>query len=1346
MRGRATPIGSGIFMDLLKSRLYRIRHGIFWRRPSPAVGNPAGDRRLQAEVSRSMVPPATGGEMQKTKNIILAAGMLVALSVHPGSAAETDSQAGWPMWGRDAARSHVTPAALPDDPQLLWTRELPAPQRAWRPQHDDFDKLEFDVSYVPVAMDGLVFVPSMVTDSVTAYRLTTGEQVWRTTVDGPVRLAPVVWNGRVYFVSDDGHLHVVNAADGEPLWNFRAAPSVRKLLGNERVISMWPARGGPVIKAGTIYFAAGIWPFKGIFLYALDAQTGELRWQNTADGTRWMAQPHGGAYAFAGIAPQGYLAVAGDHLIVSGGRTPPALFNRHSGAFVAADIRGKAGGADRPFGGYRVKTDGRYVYNHGRQLRLTDGSQSAHLWADIVDAGTVYRGERGTLTATDTENPDGARELWRATIPGLRALHLKTADRLVADGTDGSIMLLRTDNEIDEDGNSAPEIVVLPERVDAPVTDILLSDGILVAVTEHGTLYAFGAAVTEAQRHAYDPEPLTPAADNGWMEPVQQLLSERPSMNGGYALVVGAGDESLIDTLLTQTELHLLITEQDAETVRRQRDRLIAAGMYGRRAAILSGDPMTLDLPPYIFCLVASGSLDTDDETARNIVIRSLAKRLRPYHGVALLAATPDETALTRLGSLLDDPVDGTFQVSSWQGLTRIDRDGPLPGAGQWTHQYADSANTVRSQDERIRLPLGILWFGGPNHDNILPRHAAGPRPQVAAGRLTILGVESLNARDVYTGRELWHREFPGIGHPFTALELEEKWEAGEAVYMLNQPGAAYIGSPYVTLPDSVYLRYQHKIYRLDPETGEDLAVFDLPSEPRENEPDWGHISVLDDALITTVNPHIFDDGHLGELNWDASSSEKLVVLDRMSGEVRWTREARIGFRHNAIASANGRLFLIDGVSENARGFLARRGRLPEAHSTLMALDIHSGEKLWENDSEIFGTFLGYSEEYDVLLETGTRDSRRHLPDEPRNRMAVRSGQDGSLLWERGDRMETPAIIHGSDIVPGRPGVLRDLLTGEDKARRDPLTGIEIAHAYWKAYGCATASASRNLLLFRSGAAGYYDLERGGTGTLGGFKSGCTANMTVADGILNAPDYTRTCTCSYQNQTSLGLIHMPDMDMWTFDQTLPDPELGTLRRVGINFGAIGARMDEYDTLWLEYPVGGAPSPSIRIQVDPEPTLQTVQHHSLRVTATDGSHGWIGASVIEGMRRIRLSGLYLPEPSGGVLSRAFRAVTRRQTEPTYTVKLHFAELLEPDGPRDRMFDIWIQGKRAVRSFDPVRAAGGAQRVNVVEIGGIRPTRVTDGNGSSYGVIEVEFDPARGAIREPTIAGMQITIEE
>ena len=72
-------------------------------------------------------------------------------------------------------------------------------------------------------------------------------------------------------------------------------------------------------------------------------------------------------------------------------------------------------------------------------------------------------------------------------------------------------------------------------------------------------------------------------------------------------------------------------------------------------------------------------------------------------------------------------------------------------------------------------------------------------------------------------------------------------------------------------------------------------------------------------------------------------------------------------------------------------------------------------------------------------------------------------------------------------------------------------------------------------MTFRSGAAGYYDLlGESGTGNLGGFKSGCTSNLVVADGVLNAPT-TPHLQLRYQNQTSLALVHMPDIDMWTIN-------------------------------------------------------------------------------------------------------------------------------------------------------------------------------------------------------------------
>lgn len=974
------------------------------------------------------------------------------------------------MWNYDAAQSGKAPTELPDTLHLQWKREFAPPQRAWPQQFDDRDKLEFDLSYAPVVMGESIFVPSMVADRVTAYRIGDGTEIWRHYADGPVRLAPAAWNGKVYFVSDDGCLYCVNAETGERIWRFRAAPSARLTLGNNRVISMWAARGAPVIADGIVYFAAGVWPFMGTFVYALDAESGQVIWENTGDSATWQRQPHGGAYSFAGIAPQGYLAVRGDRLVVSGGRSTPALLDRHTGEILHLDVFGKGPG------GYRVTTDEEYYYNHGTRYRLLDGRSAGE--GDLPNA---------TLQARAAE---------------------------------------------------------LQDALDGDVFALLAARQRLFVTTSRGSLYCFGPTAPQApQIHA-----LAPSAQR-LEDPRAEALADQVKRGGGYALFVGAGDGERMLQLALRTRLHIVCLDTDETRIAALRRRLDDAGLYGTRIALLPGCPATVAYPPYISSLIVAEdfgegpSLDPEDAMAL----------LRPYGGAA------------------------------WIGDEVLIREGPLPGAGQWTHQYADAARTAVSRDERVRLPLGVLWYGTVSHNHVLPRHAAGPRPQIAGGRLIILGVETISARDVFTGRELWLREFPGIGHPFTNLELETRWEDGESVYMSNIPGAAYIGSPYVSLPDSIYLRHAGRVHRLDPDTGDTLAQFALyPEDAQIDQTEWGYISAWKNLLIATTGPHDFDETRLGWVkSWNATSSRHLHVMDRFSGERLWSLNAVVGFRHNAIAAAAGRLYVIDGLSPEALDFLARRGAVPEAPSRILALDASDGRLLWENDSNVFGTYLAYSEQHDILLESGSRDTRSALPDEPGLAVA-RRGSDGDVLWEA--RVQFPAAILDERLIPARPGNAVNLLTGETMVKAHPLTGEIVPDDYRKFYGCSTMSASPHLLLFRSGAAGYADLERdGGTGNFGGFKSGCTANMIAADGILNAPDYTRTCQCSYQNQTSLGLTHMPEADIWT--SVWAGRGSGPIRQVGINLGAPGNRRTANGTLWVPFPPVGAPTPDLDIRVN-----------------------------------------------------------------------------------------------------------------------------------------------------------------
>jgi hypothetical protein len=269
-------------------------------------------------------------------------------------------------------------------------------------------------------------------------------------------------------------------------------------------------------------------------------------------------------------------------------------------------------------------------------------------------------------------------------------------------------------------------------------------------------------------------------------------------------------------------------------------------------------------------------------------------------------------------------------------------------------------------------------------------------------------------------------------------------------------------------------------------------------------------------------------------------------------------------------------------------------------------------------------------------------------------------------------------MIHGDTILAGEQKAL-DLMTGAPRGRIHPITGLPVEWTWARNYGCNTPAASEHLLTFRSGAAGYFDLAGdGGTGNLGGFKSGCTNNLIVAGGLLNAPDYTRTCICSYQNQASLALVPMPEAEMWTFFGT--SEIKGPIKRIGVNLGAPGDRRADDGTLWVEHPSVGGKSPAAPVAIDGT-GVEYFRRHSSRI----GGSGipWVSASGVKGIKSLTMM-----------------IDKDAKEEQPYTVRLHF---VEPDGlkPEQRIFDVLLQGQEVLKDFDIAREAGGGDRALVKE---------------------------------------------
>ncbi len=1233
-----------------------------------------------------------------------------------------------------ASRSAASPQVLPAKLHLQWVREFPPLTPAW----PDQPAMQFDAAYEPIVVGKTLFVASSRTDSVTALDATTGMERWCFHADGPVRFAPTAADGKLYFVSDDGYLYCLDADHGTLLWKFRGGPSDRKVLGNNRLISTWPARGGPVVADGKVYFAAGIWPFMGIFLHSLDADTGAPIWTTDGDGSIYIKQPHN-TDSFAGVAPQGHLVISGNRLLVPGGRSIPATYDLKTGKLLRYQLadNGKRGG------GSTVAATGRYFFNGGGAFDVATEKFLGNVGEQVVLADdAVYSWSAGVcraqglktakLTEEETTDRKGKKtkvtkwkvpELGSCKLPKVEAF-IKAGSRLYV-GAPGKVAAI----DLPLGMGSAPS---WEARVEGTPVSLVAAADRLFAVTREGRIYCFGAEQVAPVVHNCRAAPTEPA--DPWSARAKAVL-DTTGVRDGYCVAWGAGSGRLILELARESNLHIIAIERDAAKVADLRARLVAANLYGERVAVHTGDPFTVQLPPYLASLMVAEDLHAAGIEVDAFFAQKAFQALRPFGGALCLSL---DTGKRR--DLLRAVTEAKLEnagVSEWAQGVVLRREGALPGSADWTHEHADAANTRVSKDKLVKAPLGLLWFGGPTHDGILPRHGHGPQPQVQGGRLFIEGVDLMRAIDIYTGRLLWETSLPGVGRFYNNL--------------LHQPGANGSGTNFISTADGLYVVYGRGCLRLDPATGKHLSTFTLPVAPGAKEsPRWGYLNVVGDYLVGGADP-LFDaklvvtDKMLKDLdpkagddkepaakeekdkkdkkpesaltkllnklkteNDNMSSSKELVVLDRHTGKALWSATSRSGFRHNAICIGGGRLYAIDRLSGPEVARLKRRGETPKHPPRLIVFDLASGKELWSTEKDVFGTWLSYSEKHDVLIEAG-RVARDTINDEPKGMRAYRAGS-GKELWFH-KTYAGPGMIHGDFILKDQSAC--HLLTGEPKLREDPLTGQQVPWTWVRNYGCNTPMASEHLLTFRSGAAGYFDLcGDSGTGNFGGFRSSCTNNLVVAGGILTAPDYTRTCTCKYQNQTSIALVHMPEAEMWTsFGTTKVE---GIIKDLGLNFGAPGDRKDPQGTLWLEYPSIGGKSPAVAVKVAPV-SAQWFRRHESSVQG-DGLK-WVASSGVKGVEAIHVA-------LGGDKSR------------TYTVRLHF---LEPDRLQagQRIFSVALQGKEVLKDFDIAKEAGGPNRPVVREFRGVSAT-----SGLTVTFRPSSFAPNGAAV----LCGLEVHAEE
>ncbi len=254
--------------------------------------------------------------------------------------------------------------------------------------------------------------------TVRALRLSDGTEAWRAYTGGAIYYPPSIAGGTAFVGSADGWVYAFDAANGKLRWRFRAAPAERRIPVYGRLQSTWPVASGVLVEGGVAYFAAGMMDYDGTYVYALDAGTGRIKWQNNTSG-------HLDAFSRRGIAVQGHLLANNGKLYLAGGNAvSPGVYDMKTGKCETAaptgfGTRARRGRELRLVNGH-VEVSGQPLYSDPR-YPVFDGSCRLNLpivvgrnASVLFVPGTGPQGPTWKLVAVDGYTNG---EMWSHTLP-----------------------------------------------------------------------------------------------------------------------------------------------------------------------------------------------------------------------------------------------------------------------------------------------------------------------------------------------------------------------------------------------------------------------------------------------------------------------------------------------------------------------------------------------------------------------------------------------------------------------------------------------------------------------------------------------------------------------------------------------------------------------------------------------------------------------------------------------------------------------------------------------------------------------------------------------------------------
>lgn len=1026
----------------------------------------------------------------------------------------------WPTFMHDRARTGVSGETLTLPLNELWSHTPPAePTRAWpvpQPGYNELPKLSFDDATHVAMVGDTVFFGSSVDNGIHAVNAATGAERWKFFTEGPVRLAPTVAEGRVYAGSDDGLVYCLDAKDGHLIWSARPGAGTTRILGAGRMSSLWPVRTSVLVDGGVAYCGAGIFPARETAIAAFDAVTGKPLWKNSTT-------PKSGE-AYVALAPQGYLLATDDQLYVPCGRTAPLAYARADGAsrgsmvktYLIVPSKGVVSGD------YGVLVDDLYYLGSQNELHTytPDGKHISTLKeaAQVVATRSHYfrltgppvpkygRGageSSNVITAFDRTAADAAPR--RGLLPKETALWSFKGEKFQ--------LLIATRTHVIVGGfNSvvAVEIAtgkpVWTGKVDGTAKGLALANGRLVVSTDNGRLHCFGSsAPASLAAKPTAPHPPSDAAAARIAAHAQAIIKDT-GIERGFALLIGGDSARLAAELAQRTSLRIHVVESDPARAATARATLSAAGIYGAKVEvdlISASETNALPYPPYFANLVVA---DTAAPGQNAFTARALLRVLKPHGGVLLSRTAAPDPAWTKAGVLTTTSL-GTSDP--WTKLVR----GALPGARDWTHQYADAGNTGSSDDERVRGRPEVLWYGEPGADKMHDRHRRSEAPLSIAGRMFVQGYRQLTKTplllsfDAYNGLPYWEREFPG------AERLDITQDCG------NLAASSH----------GLFVAADKECHQLDLITGATRKTFPVPAGKDGTPGIWAYVATDGDLLI-------------GSASSGYQFSRTVFAYDLRTGKLRWRYDSAV-IRNSTIAVSDGKVFLVEHRGQTAAPKVLT---VMEAHQalgkakpskpdgppppyvrTVVALDLATGQPIWARDHDLTlcGTWTGslcLTAKNGVVLLSGVYSAYGAPKGDENDRRALAlSMKDGAQLWNQAIGNRVRPVLVGDQII-GRPKAY-DLHSGTTVMKPGPKGSIPWAVPANGA--CGQMSASAGMIFYRDGYTVMRDTTTGNTlMAFTGMRPGCLINIIPAGGVIVQVEASSGCTCYHAIQSTVAFV------------------------------------------------------------------------------------------------------------------------------------------------------------------------------------------------------------------------------